>query len=144
MTKGTATMGRIKTEILLSNNQDVQMSQGGALPQAQVRQVRLEGVVDTGATYLVLPGKIAKQLGLKSVGTAKVRFADRRLATRTVVEEVRLELLGRHGTLKAIVEPKRKNALIGAIVLEDLDLLVDCRTQTLHPRDPKQIIAEIE
>jgi hypothetical protein len=34
--------------------------------------------------------------------------------------------------------------LIGAIVLEALDLLVDCRTQTLRPRDPKEIIAEIE
>lgn len=45
---------------------------------------------------------------------------------------------------KAIAEPRRKDVLIGAIVLEDLDLVVDCRTQRLHPRDPKQILAEIE
>lgn len=55
-----------------------------------------------------------------------------------------MELFGRHGTFKAIVEPKREDVLIGAIVLEDLDLLVDCRTQTLQPRDPKGIITEIE
>jgi hypothetical protein len=42
------------------------------------------------------------------------------------------------------VEPNRTDVLIGAIVLEDLDLLVDCRTQTLRPRDPGGIIAEIE
>jgi hypothetical protein len=42
------------------------------------------------------------------------------------------------------VEPDRTTAVIGAIVLEALDLLVDCRTQTLQPRDPSGIIAEIE
>ena len=35
-------------------------------------------------------------------------------------------------------------ALIGAIVLEDLDLLVDCTNQRLVPRDPKYVVSEIE
>jgi hypothetical protein len=57
---------------------------------------------------------------------------------------VHLALKGRDGLFKAIVEPKRKDALIGAIVLEDLDLLVDCRRHRVHPRHPKQYVAEIE
>ena len=65
-------------------------------------------------------------------------------AIRPVATHIDVELLGRHGTFKAIVEPKRKDALIGAIVLEDLDLVVDCVSQTLLPRDPNRIIAEIE
>jgi hypothetical protein len=44
----------------------------------------------------------------------------------------------------AVVEPDRDSALIGAIVLEDLDFTIDCTRQTLAPRDPKQIISEIE
>lgn len=142
--KGTSVMGRIKLEITVANNQDVQMAQGGVLPRNKVRQVRLQGIVDTGASYLVLPTTVAKDLGLRPAGKARVRFADMRTGTRAVVEEARVELLGRHGTFKAILEPKRKAALIGAIVLEDLDLVVDCRTQTVRPRDPKHIIAEIE
>jgi hypothetical protein len=51
---------------------------------------------------------------------------------------------GRRGTFRAILEPDRTDALIGAIVLAGLDLLVDCHIQSLHPRDPDQIIAEIE
>jgi len=35
-------------------------------------------------------------------------------------------------------------ALIGAIVLEDLDLLVDCQNQRVVPRDPSGAIYEIE
>jgi hypothetical protein len=44
----------------------------------------------------------------------------------------------------AIVEPKRETALIGAMVLEGLDLLVDSKNQRLIPRDPSGPIFEIE
>ena len=42
------------------------------------------------------------------------------------------------------LEAKRDTALIGAIVLEDLDFLVDCEKQRLVPRDPKFILSEAE
>jgi hypothetical protein len=53
-------------------------------------------------------------------------------------------VLGRHGTFSAVVEPKRKTELVGAIVLEDLDLLVDCSAGRLIPRDPSGATSEIE
>lgn len=142
--QGNGVMGRIVVDVDLANNFDVRKSEEGSLPETKVRRMRLSGVVDSGASFLVVPEKVAKQLGVPTAGKATVRYADRRRASRDVVEDVRVELLGRHGTFKAIVEPRRKDVLIGAIVLEDLDLLVDCRTQTLRPRDPNQIVAEIE
>jgi hypothetical protein len=42
------------------------------------------------------------------------------------------------------VEPRRRTALIGAIVLEDLDLLVDSTNECLIPRDPRIKTYEIE
>jgi hypothetical protein len=39
---------------------------------------------------------------------------------------------------------RRETALVGAIVLEDLDLLVDCVDQRLVPRDPSGPTYEIE
>jgi hypothetical protein len=53
-------------------------------------------------------------------------------------------LLGRHATFTAIVEPRRKTALLGAIVLEDLDLLVHRAAQEVIPCDPKGAIYEID
>jgi hypothetical protein len=53
-------------------------------------------------------------------------------------------LQGRDSIFKAAVEPKRDTALIGAIVLEDLDFLVDCEKQRLVPRDPRFIVSEAE
>ena len=52
--------------------------------------------------------------------------------------------LGRGFNFHAIVEPNRNTALIGAVVLEVLDFVVDCVAQELHPRDPNGIVAEIE
>ncbi len=137
-------MGRINVEVELANEADVVRALDGTIAADKVRRVRIAGLVDTGASYLVLPQKAAEQLGVPKIGKAKVRYADQRRATRDVVEPVRLEWLGRHGIFSAIVEPKRKDVLIGAIVLETLDLVIDCRTQQVHPRDPKQIIAELE
>jgi hypothetical protein len=51
---------------------------------------------------------------------------------------------GRQDIFSAIVEPTRKEAMIGAIVLEDLDFLVDCQNQRLVPSDPRFIISPIE
>jgi len=137
-------MGRVTVEVELTNAEDLVRVKDGTLALDQVRRVRMAGIVDTGANYLVLPEEAAKQLGVPDAGKATVRYADNRKSSRKVVENVRVDLLGRHGNFKAIVEPKRSHVLIGAIVLEDMDLLVDCSTQTLQPRDPKQIIAELE
>ena len=71
-------------------------------------------------------------------------MADNRREKRKVVGNVWLELLGRHGVFSAVVEPKREDALIGAIVLEELDLLIDCPTQSLYPREPDSTVTEVE
>lgn len=98
----------------------------------------------SGAAKLALPARAVAQLGLKAIGEATVKYADQRTATCPVVEDVRVELLGRHGTFSATVEPARTTALIGAIVLEDLDFFADCAKQRLVPRDPDRIVTEIE
>jgi hypothetical protein len=83
-------------------------------------------------------------LQLQVDGEATVRYADQRQERRMLVSNVWLQLLGRHGVFSAIIEPDRSDALIGAIVLEELDLLVDCASQSLYPRQADSILAEIE
>ena len=142
--RGIRHMGRFAVEIELANNRDWLKAEDGELPQDKVRRVRIRGVVDTGASRLVIPKTVAEQLGLKVTGKVGVRYADGRRAVRSVVDNVHLSLLGRSSVFKATVEPKRDSVLIGAIVLEDLDFLVDPQQERLLPRDPKMIISEAE
>lgn len=137
-------MGRVSQVIELVNHQDSVAVQIGALSADKVRRLQIEGIVDTGASHLVIPKKVAGALGVPVIGETGVRYADQRRAARTIVDDVEVRLLARSGTFKAIVEPDRETALIGAIVLEDMDFIVDCREQKLVPRDPDRILTEIE
>ena len=144
-TKEKPKMGRFSIEFEIANNRDLNNALGGHLDPAKVRRKKIQGVVDSGATRLILPLAVVKELGLPlKKQKVKVRYGDGRRSLRAEVEEIHLYLLGRDGVFKAVVEPKRDTVLIGAIVLEDLDFLVDCTNLRLVPRDPKYVVNEIE
>jgi predicted aspartyl protease len=135
-------VSRFSIEFEVANYSD--MARAGDVPRDQVRRMTIRGVVDSGASRLVLPKAVAKQLGLRPLRKVRVRYAGGRRALRTEVGDVYVKLAGRDGFFKAVLEPKRETALIGAIVLENLDFLVDCQKEKLVPRDPKFIVAELE
>ena len=142
---GKLAMGRFFVEIEIANNEDLVRAKSGDIDPAKVRRKTIKGLVDPGATRLVLPADVVKELGLPLKKTkTKVRYADGHRATRAEANQVTVLLQGRDGIFTAIVEPKREDALIGAIVLEDLDFLVDCSKQRLVPRDPDFVVSEIE
>ena len=142
--KGANGVGRFSVEFEVTNNEDLVRVKDGTIPPNKVRRCTVSGVVDSGAAMLVLPQAVAKNLGLPLGDKIKVRYADGRHAQRQEAEGAYVELLGRHGTFAAVLEPKRKDALIGAIVLEQLDLLVDSQRQKVIPRDPSGPVYEIE
>ncbi len=142
--KRGATMGRFSVDVELANNDDLAFLRRGKLRADQVRRCTVRGVVDSGAAMLVIPARVATQLGLIETGKTRVRYANQRTALRSRFGGISLTCLGRSSTFDAIVEPKRNDALIGAIVLETLDFVVDCTNQRLVPRDPKYPFYEIE
>jgi predicted aspartyl protease len=141
---GATAVGRFSVEFTVANNREVlRLGPTAQIPEG-VKKIALSGVVDSGAARLVLPQRVADELQLQPEGETTVRYADQRREKRPLVSNVWLELLGRHGVFSAVVEPGRNDALIGAIVLEELDLLIDCTTQSLYPREPDSILTEIE
>jgi clan AA aspartic protease len=137
-------VGRFSIEFQVANRRDVIKADEGLLPKEKIRRLTIRGLVDSGAGRLVLPKSVVQKLGLPASAKTKVRYADHRTRTRDTTEDVQVEIQGRRGTFTAIVEPSRTQALVGAIVLEDLDFLVDCLHQRLVPRDPRMVVSEIE
>ena len=78
--KGGNGLGRFSVEIEVANYGDLIRSQDGNLPADQVRREKIQGVVDSGATRLVLPEAVVKRLGLPLGATVNVRYADGRRA----------------------------------------------------------------
>lgn len=108
--------------------------------------IELTVKVDTGATMLVLPGWLQEQLQFPVIRRQLVRYANEETAEREVVYGVEVTVCGRTGVFEAVIEPAKRYGLLGAIVLEALDLIADTRSQRLYvnPRSPNLPMAEIE
>lgn len=136
-------VGRFTVDIIVSNNSDMERASQGQLPPDKIRREVVTAVVDTGAVKLSLPQGVVERLDLSiGKGHVAVRYADGRRDTREITGAVYIEVLGRGDVFSAVIEPDRTTALLGAIVLEDLDLLVDCKLQRLMPRDPAGVELE--
>jgi predicted aspartyl protease len=137
-------MARFAVEFEVANYGDLVEVERGHRKVGDVRRAKIVGVVDPGASRFILPLPTVEQLGLVRRGKTRVKYADGRTAWRAEVPGVWVSLEGRESVYSAIIEPKRTTALIGAIILEDLDFLVDCKAQKLIPRDPRGIVSEVE
>src|SRR3990172_1931810 len=81
-------MGRFWVEIDLENDKDLARASEGDISPDQVRRETIRGVVDSGATRLVIPEGLAQRLGLELAGTERVRYADGHTAERSLVQRV--------------------------------------------------------
>ena len=77
------------------------------------------------------PKHVAEQLGLFRMGYTGAQMADGRMIEGGMTEPILFELLRRQVTLGALV--MGQTILLGAMVLEGLDLAVDCARDRLMP-----------
>jgi clan AA aspartic protease len=105
----------------------------------------VEAVIDTGATTLVLPQNVADELGLRKIGERRVKYANNQIQLKPIYRGVILELKGRDGIFDVLGEVEGSEPLVGQIVLEALDLIVDPVTKTVipNPRSPDMPMVEI-
>ena len=129
-------MGEIRATVTLENREDRAVVDRGHGVEAEVRRTTVEGIVDTGAVSLVIPEEVAEELGLRHWGTRTVVYADERREVRPMTD-VTIEIGNLATRTEAIVGPAGSQVLIGQLVLEALDLIADCRNQTLAPRHPE-------
>lgn len=83
---------------------------------------------------LAIPQELPEALGLHQTGTVVVSSADDSKLELDTSGPVDVTLNGRRMTTKAVVLPPGAEVLVGQIVLERMDLLVDCQSQTLIAR----------
>jgi clan AA aspartic protease len=109
------------------------------------KSIEVEAVIDTGATMVVLPQNLVDELGLKKVHEVKVRYANNATEVKSIYGVVTIEIKGRTGNFDVLAEAEGSQPLVGQVVLEVLDLVVDPKTRTLipNPRSPDMPMIEI-
>lgn len=109
------------------------------------KSIEVDAVIDTGATMLVLPQELVKRLNLKKIREVPVKYANNEKQPKSVYAAVFVEIQGRVGTFDALAEAEGAEPLVGQIVLEELDLVVEPGTRSLipNPRSPEMPMVEI-
>ncbi len=127
-------MGEVKVEVNLENAVDRARARLGDIGEAEVRSATVHVLADSGAVTMVLPQDLVEALGLEEVGKAIVTYADERKEERPVAGIVTVRVGDRTTSLNCVVGPPGSEPLLGQVVLETMDLLVDCTQQKLVPR----------
>ena len=113
------------------------------------KSIEIEAIIDTGATMSVLPMDLIQKLGLEKIDEVNVRYAERyadnSVKRKEVYGWVILEIAGRKAVFDVLAENEGAQPLIGQIVLERLDLIIEPSTKKVipNPRSPETPMIEI-
>jgi len=132
-------MGEIKVKIELENFGDRYLFLKKKSKESEIRRYQIEAIVDTGVVMLALPQDVVEKLGLEIMRTVIVTYANNEREERPVAGTVTIKIGDRFMNTDCIVGPPASDALIGQVVLEELDLIPDCQKQTLTPRPESPI-----
>jgi clan AA aspartic protease len=122
---GDLTMGTVYTDITLQNTFDTLSLLHGKIKETEVRKMTAKALVDTGAGTLIINEAARRQLGLTIQGNRSVLLADGSRQNFQQTEPVDIFWKNRHSTCRAIVLPDAKEILLGAIPMEDMDLIIN-------------------
>ena len=125
-------MGRVIEKVKVKNYLDVGKAQEGLIKKNEIREIKIDAIVDTGATYLCLPPRVITKLGLPFHKSIQIKTANGR-AIRLTYKGVEVELKGRSFVMEVMENDEETPALIGYLVLEAMDFVVDPKTQAVIP-----------
>jgi clan AA aspartic protease len=118
-------MGLMKAKLALTNPR-----------KPDLKAVEVDALADTGAVYLCIPSHVQIQLELEEIAKKEVTLADGGKRVLPYVGPVELRFKNRVGFTGALV--LGDEVLLGAIPMEDMDLILIPQTRTvdINPQNP--------
>lgn len=96
------------------------------------QKAKVDFLVDSGASYTLLPEKIWRRLKLKAKRRMPFSLADGRLIERDI-SECRISIQGEETHTPVILGVSGDEPLLGVITLEELGLVLNPFQRTLEP-----------
>ena len=94
--------------------------------------------VDSGALMMAINENIRGQLGLDIVEVRRAQLADGTFIELPVTSPIEIRFANRRSVAQAVVLPGSTQPLLGAIPMEDMDVVIHPAKQelTVHPDHP--------
>lgn len=131
-------MERIYADIKLINAYDLALVRRNIIAENDIRSMTVKMLVDTGSIYMCINETIQEQLQLSVVEKRKGQLADGSVVEYDVVGPIEVRFKNRRCVVDAMVIPGDNELLLGAIPLEDMDVLIHPQRRELivNPEHP--------
>jgi clan AA aspartic protease len=131
-------MGLVYANIELINSGDVEVARRGFIKKNEIRKAKVKALVDSGAYMLCINQSLKEQLGLAVIDTQVAELANGIKERYEIVGPVEVIFENRSTSCRALVLPGDAEVLLGAIPIEDMDVIIDPKDQKLkvHPLRP--------
>jgi len=131
-------MGMLYADIELINEDDLALVRRNMLDKDEVKRMRLEMLVESGAYMMAVNETIQEQLDLPFIEKRKVQMANSSVVEYDVVGPVKVKFKNRTAICNAFVLPGDSEPLLGAIPMEEMDVLIHPQRQELivNPEHP--------
>jgi clan AA aspartic protease len=103
-------------------------------PRKPEIKIDLELLVDSGATYTVLPANVLKSLEIEPIRSIKLRLADNRVIEKPL-GEIGIEIEGYKASATPVVFGEEGIYLLGSVTMEQLGLMPDPVHKKLKPTE---------
>jgi clan AA aspartic protease len=131
-------MGLVYAEMEIINGEELGLARRGYIDKDEVKRIFVTILVDTGSYMLAINESIQQQLQLPVVEKKRAIMADGTIVVCDVVAPVEIRFKNRRSSCSAMVLPGNAEPLLGAIPMEDMDVLVHPLRQELivNPEHP--------
>lgn len=129
-------MGIFRQEVEIINASDTALLKAGYIKESEVRQMKVEMMVDTRAYMICINEELKNQLGLEINDRQEGVLANGDRHLFDIAGPIEIRIHNRRTISEAIVLPGNAEPLLGSIPLEAMDLLVDPKMgQLVVPKD---------
>jgi clan AA aspartic protease len=139
-------MGVVYADITLINAVDVELAERHIIGEEEIKQMTVRMLVDSGAYLMSINRSVQEQLNLRFIERRKVRLADETVREFEVVGPITVKFKNRTATCSALVLEDESECLLGAIPLEELDVLIHPLRQELivNPDHPDGAVLKMK
>ena len=124
-------MGLVYADIELINGEDLILAKRNIIGEDKIKRMTVKMLADSGAYMMAINETIQEQLQLQVKEKRKAQMANGSIEEYDVVGSIEVKFKNRRCSIDAFVLPGDNEPLLGAIPMEDMDVLIHPLKQEL-------------
>jgi hypothetical protein len=138
-------MGKVYAEIELINASDMANARRHVIGEEEIRRTRVTMMADSGAYMMCINENIQEQMGFDFVEHRPAQLAHGGIIECPVVGPIDVRFANRKATCNAFVLPDDSEPLLGAIPMEEMDVLIHPSRHELivNPKHPEAAVLRL-